>query len=152
MKRTLLLATACTALWITAPPTLLRADEAKPAASANPQLDALQGKWEGVEIGHENDGKCTLTIQGNTVKFQGWNQGEWYEGTFQLPPNVSPLQLEATIKDCPAPQMVGKSACAIYKIENGTLTLSGNRPGLPEVPKTFEASGEVRTFTFKKAS
>jgi hypothetical protein len=40
---------------------------------------------------------------------------------------------------------------AIYKIGNGTLTLVGNKPGNPDVPKSLKGNAATRTFTFKKA-
>jgi hypothetical protein len=36
---------------------------------------------------------------------------------------------------------VGKTAHEIYKIENGELTITGNEPGNPAVPSSFDAPG-----------
>jgi hypothetical protein len=38
-------------------------------------------------------------------------------------------------------QYIGKTACAIYRVEGGTLTLTGNEPGNPEMPSGFDAPG-----------
>jgi uncharacterized protein (TIGR03067 family) len=155
MKRTiqtLLTITSLAAGFAAMPASHLRAeDPAKPAAAQDPQTAALQGKWEGVEVRREDAGKCTLTIRGNTVEFQGGNKDEWYKGTFTLPANTTPLQMDATIKDCPAPQAIGLVAHASYKIENGALTLISYRPGTPSAPKDFVGDAETRTFILKKA-
>ena len=59
-----------------------------------------------------------------------------------LPAGTNPKQLHATIKGCPPSQAssIGKVVVAIFKIEDGTLTLAtGNGDG--EAPKSFEATG-----------
>ena len=111
----------------------------------------LQGTWEGEEIGKESKGKCTMTINGDTVRFEGPGKIEWYTATFKLSTDLAPKQLQATITGCPQPDFVGKSASSIYKIENGTLTLVGNRPGVPDAPKDFNGDSNSRGFVFKKA-
>src|SRR4051812_49318370 len=90
--------------------------EQKPITLAAPEAaDAavLQGKWQGSEVGLEANGACTLTVAGNTLHLQGWHQGEWYKATFTLPAGADPKQLQATITDCPVPEMVGKTSTAI---------------------------------------
>lgn len=74
-------------------------------------------------------------------KDQGRHRLEWYKATFVLREDTTPKQLQAVITDCPAPQYVGKTANAIYKIEDGKLTLTGNEPGNPAVPGSFDAPG-----------
>ncbi len=126
-----------------------KAPDAQPAP-ADPKSVPLQGKWEGVEAGRESDGKCTLTITGQTIHLQAANKGEWYQATFTLPADTTPQQLVATITDCPAPAFVGKSAFSIFKLEDGTLTLVGHAPGDPDAPKAFEGDATARKFVFKK--
>jgi uncharacterized protein (TIGR03067 family) len=109
---------------------------------------ALQGTWKGQETGR-SDGMCSLTISGNKLEFRGADPREWYKGTFTLREDTNPKQLVGAIGDCPAPEYVGKTVYAIYRIEAGTLTLTGNEPGDPQVPANFEARG-ARTFTLKK--
>ena len=125
-----------------------RTDTIVPASD----LDRLQGAWEGTESGREAEGKCTLTITANALRFQGVNKGEWYAGTFELPAGTNPAQLRGTIKDCPAKDFIGKVSLAIFKIEDGTLTLTGHAPGEAEVPKGFAGDATARTFVFKKAA
>jgi hypothetical protein len=58
--------------------------------------------------------------------------------------------LVGKITDCPQPDFIGKSALAIFKIEDGKLTLVGHKPGDPEAPKSFAGDAASRTFTFTK--
>ncbi len=136
------IATPCTLSWGEEP--------AKPAAPAEEAAKALQGTWEGVEVGREGAGKCTLTISGNTLHFQGAVPAEWYKGTFELPAGTDPKQLLGLVKECPFEQAIGKTAIAIYKIEDGKLTLVGHPPGAPEAPRGFEGDELSRTFTLTK--
>lgn len=126
-------------------------DGSTPVQPLTEQSQALQGSWEGVEVGREGEGKCTITITGNSIHFKGSNKNEWYKATFTVPPGTDPRQLHGTITDCPQPDYVGKVAIAIFKIAEGTLTLVGHEPGAPDVPKTFEGDKTSRTFVFKKA-
>jgi hypothetical protein len=73
---------------------------------------------------------------------------EWYKATFTLREDMSPKQFVAVITECPAPQYVGKTANAIYRVENGTLTTTGNEPGDPAMPAVFDAPG-ARLIVFK---
>ena len=91
-----------------------------------------------------------MTISGDAIDFIGGNKDEWYKATFTLPAGTEPRQLRSVVKACPAPELVGKISFAIYKIADGTLTLVGNKPGDPDVPKGFEGAATSRTFTFKK--
>jgi uncharacterized protein (TIGR03067 family) len=120
-----------------------------PSTAADSAL--LQGKWEGVEVGREGSGTCTLTVSGDTMHFQGSNKDEWYKATFNLPTGTNPKQLKGTIIDCPRPEMVGKTSTGLFKIEEGKLTLAGCKPGTGEAPKSFDADASVRVFIFKKA-
>jgi hypothetical protein len=100
------------------------------------ELQRLQGSWEGV--GKESAGKISLTITDNSLRFQGLSTNDWYETTFTLPAGTAPEQLHATIKGCPQPDAIGKVVFAIFKIEDGTLTLAGIQDSAVEPPKTFE--------------
>jgi hypothetical protein len=121
------------------------------------ELQPLQGSWEGVLVGQEAAGKISITITGNSLHFQGLNSEEWYETTFTLPAGTYPQQLRATIKDCPQPcDDIGKMVFAIFKIEDGTLTLVGIQATAVEPPKTFgEIPGfednRIFRYTLKKA-
>jgi uncharacterized protein (TIGR03067 family) len=110
----------------------------------------LQGTWKGQETGRPAEGTCYLIISGNTLEFRGADSNEWYKGTFTLRESANPKQLVGVISECPAPQYVGKTVYGIYRIEEGTLTLTGNEPGNPELPNRFEAPGS-RTFVLKKS-
>ncbi len=91
-------------------------------------------------VGQEAAGKISITITGNSLHFQRTGSSEWYEATFTLPATY-PQQLHATIKDCLEPcDDIGKVVFAIFKIEDGTLTLVGIQATAVEPPKTF---GEI---------
>lgn len=97
----------------------------------------LQGTWEGVLVGHESAGKITITFAGNTLHFQGLNAKEWYDATFTLVEGTSPRQLRATITGCERAKDIGKVVEAIFKIEEGTLSLAGFEGEAIEPPKDF---------------
>ncbi len=56
----------------------------------------------------------------------------------------TPKEYIATIVESPFPQYVGKISMAIYRLEKGTLTLTGNEPGNSTVPASFDAPGAAR--------
>jgi len=112
-------------------------------------LATLQGTWQGQEAGRSTEGTCCLMISGNTLEFRAADTNEWYKGTFTLREDTNPKQLVGFVSECPAPEYIGKTSYAIYRIEAGTLTLTGNEPGKKEVPTDSDAPGS-RTFVFKK--
>ena len=90
-------------------------------------------------VGQEKDGKITITITGNALHFHR-DTNFWFDTTMTLPAGTNPKQLHATIKACPPQDSIGQVVVAIFKIEDGTLTLAtGNGDG--EAPKSFEATG-----------
>ena len=88
-------------------------------------------------VGQENDGKITITITGNSLHFHR-DTNFWFDTTITLPAGTDPKQLYATIKGCPPSQAssIGKVVGAIFKIEDGTLTLADYAMS-GEPPKTF---------------
>jgi len=91
-------------------------------------------------VGNEARGKITITITGDSLHFRR-DTDFWFETTFTLPAGRYPQQLHATIKNCPQPcDDIGKVVFAIFKIEDGTLTLVGIQASAVEPPKTF---GEI---------
>ena len=105
---------------------------------------ALQGTWLGHETGGP-PGQCSMTITGDTMKFQGAIPQEWYEAKLTLTPNTSPKQATILITDCGFPQYKNKTSNAIYKIEGKTLTIAVNEPGDVAVPTGFERSAVSQT-------
>ena len=105
------------------------------------ELQRLQGTWEGVMVGQEKNGNITITIISNSLHFHR-DTNFWFETTFTQPVGTDPRQLRATIKDCAPGQesSVGKVVVAIYKIEDGTLTLVALGDDDEATPKSFEAS------------
>jgi hypothetical protein len=120
----------------------------RPPTASEPQrlqgsseLQRLQGYWEGDGAA----GKCSITITGNSLHFFS-RTDFWFETTFALPAGTDPLQLHATIKNsAPPTNGIGEVVFAIYKIEDGTLTLAveGGEP-----PKTF--AGASAHYNLKK--
>jgi len=108
-----------------------------PSASARQRL---QGTWEGVMVGQENDGKITITVTGDSLHFHR-DTNFWFETTFTLPAGTEPKQLQATIKDCAGKDSIGSVVLAIFKIEDETLTLAGIRTpdSTPEPPINFDS-------------
>jgi len=111
------------------------------------ELKPLQGHWEGEGAG----GKCSITITGNSLHYRsGTNfDGGWWKTTFTLPAGTDPQQLHATIQDCspPSTNAIGKVVFAIFKIEDGTLTLAEDDMS-DELPRTFH--GATSRYNVKK--
>ena len=143
MTMTIKMALAVTTLSILMPCGLFCTQAAGPTDQPTAaQLQPLQGTWEGFMAGREADGKITVTITGNSLRFHR-DTDFWYETTFTLPATYPP-QLHATIKDCPEPcDEIGKVVFAIFKVEDETLTLVGIQASAAEPPKTF---GEIPGF------
>ena len=107
------------------------------------ELKRLQGHWEGDGAA----GKCSITITGNSLHFHA-RTDFWYETTFTLPAGADPQQLHATIKDSSPPTNgIGQVVFAIFKIEDGTLTLAYLQTGA--APKSFEDE-EADRFKLRK--
>jgi len=111
-----------------------------PAPTAS-ELQRLQGTWEGVMVGDKSDDQYTITITGNSLHFHR-DSKFWFATTITLPAGTDPRQLHATIREGAPGQesSVGKVVVAIYKIEDGKLTLAAMPDGDEETPKSFEAA------------
>ena len=96
---------------------------------------------------NEADGKITITITGNSLHFHR-DTNFWFETTFVLPAGTDPQQLHATIKRSSPPEdSIGEVVFAIFKVEDGTLTLAGEQASAVEPPKAFpSAPGGGRVF------
>lgn len=110
----------------------------EPATS--PELQPLQGVWDGVFVGDAKSPRITITIAGDSLHFHR-DTNFWFETTFIVPPGKNPKQLHATIQKCPPSQAdsLGQLVRAFFKIEEGTLTLA--TLGDDETAKGFETSG-----------
>ncbi len=115
--------------------------------SSLPRSDAkgLQGAWEGQGFGETDSHKVTFVIAGSSFEFRDQTEPRvWYKGTFALREDTTPHQFLATITECPFDQYTGKTSVAIYRLEGQHLTLTGNEPGKPEAPVSFDAPGMGR--------
>ena len=115
------------------------------------ELKSLQGYWEGDGSG----GKCSITITGNSLYYYG-RTDFWFKTTFTLPAGTDPQQLLATIKDCsdcsqPENSSTGKVVLAIFKIEDGKLTLAVDQ-GSGKQPNAFPSDliSPVARYDLKK--
>ena len=95
-------------------------------------------------VGQEKDGKIIITITGNSLRFHR-DTNFWFDTTFTLPAGTDPKQLHATIKNCADKDSIGKVVLAIFKIEDGTLTLAGIRTpdSAPEPPINFDSENTM---------
>ena len=114
--------------------------QALPPAAFN-SVQHLQGKWEGVLVGQESAGKITIKFSGNSLHFQGLRADEWYDATFTLQEGTRPRQLRATITGCERVKDIGTVIGAIFKIENGTLSLAGLKADAKE-PLSWAGRGD----------
>jgi len=117
--------------------------EPKPHKS---EATELQGKWRGHEAGES--GTSSLLLQGSKLEYHGADTNEWYKANISYY-DTNPKQAVVTITDCPFPQFVGATSYTIYQSQDGTLTITGNEPGFPAAPTSFDASG-ARKMVFKR--
>ena len=104
------------------------------------ELEPLQGTWEGGVVGDKSHDKITIMITGDSFHFHR-DTNFWFETTITLPTGTNPQQLRATIKhSAPPEESNGKVVVAIFKIEDGTLTLAARGDGAEETPTSFEAT------------
>ena len=112
---------------------LLAACQSAPTPTAA-ELHRLQGHWEGDGAG----GKCSITFTGSSVHYRAG--AIWYQATFAIPEITYPQQLRATIKDSgPTKDSLGKEVFVVYKLEDGTLTLTTYDPA-DGPPKSFSGN------------
>jgi len=126
--------------------------EPKPPAAASetptpPKTNptAVEGAWNGSEVTPNHEGPASLTFSGQTLEFHGANADDWAKGTFTLQEDTTPKQLVGVVTDSPNADSIGRKTYAIYKIEDGTLTLSGGT----NFPAAFDAPG-CRQFVLKR--
>jgi len=125
------------------------------------ELEPLQGTWEGVILGQPSDNKVSITFSGNSLHFQ-WLEGNlkdnWYKATFALPVGANPQQLRATITGYfPTNDIgtrdIGHVVTAIFKIQDGTLTLTGKQDTSNAPPKgidPFEDNNAMFRYALRK--
>jgi uncharacterized protein (TIGR03067 family) len=107
----------------------------------------LQGTWKGQEA--NATGSDSLVLSGTNLEMHGADPREWYKATFTLLEDKNPKQMVVIITDCPDPKYVGKTAYAIYQIQDGALTIAAHAPGDTNVPATFD-DPQARKVVFKQ--
>jgi uncharacterized protein (TIGR03067 family) len=115
-------------------------------AKTNPTV--LEGSWHGHETTPGQQGPASLIVSGPSLEFHGAAGNDWLKATFALREDTTPKEWVGTITDCANAEYIGKKAYAIYRLENGTLTIAGNEPGNTDIPATFDSPGS-RGFVFK---
>lgn len=119
--------------------------EARNGGGGDPEL---VGNWSGKELSSPSS-EWTFAITDTTVDVQ--TSGiEAYKGTYTADPTSNPRQLTIVITDGAFAAYVGKNSNAIYKIEETTLTLAGNEPGISAMPTSFATGGTARIFVLTK--
>lgn len=115
------------------------------------RLEKLQGVWEGVEVGHEEDGKCAVTIVGDTMHFQRARGSAWHKGVIEFPTGTGPQMMRVNIKESSNSLYAGKGASLLYQLQpDGSLMLAGGPPGETYDPKGFGLDEHSRRFVLKK--
>ena len=109
----------------------------------------LQGTWIGHELGREGS-ECRLVISEGRIEFRGERPRDWYKATFTLDEEADPKQLDGLIRECAVAKYVGKTARGIYKLQDTTLTLAGNEPGIEQRPTAFARADGGRVFVLTK--
>ena len=87
-----------------------------------------------------------MAITGSTLRFTR-DSNYWFETTFTLPPGTGPQRMDATIKASSYPSHIGEVVAAIFKMEDGVLTLAASDHG--ETPKDFD-DGSNSLFVLRK--
>jgi uncharacterized protein (TIGR03067 family) len=154
MKKITLIPLCMAALFVAGCSTPSKSNAVDPSSEspAPPKAKVNSTVFEGTWIGHETtpgqEGQVSLTITGQTVEFHGASANDWLKGTFTLRDDANPKQFTGVVTDCGAPEYIGKTCYAIYKIEDGTLTVAGYEPGAAGFPSAFDAPG-TRQMVFK---
>ena len=114
-----------------------------------PDATAVQGTWKGQEANGPAAALDSLVLTGTNLEFHAANGQEWYKGTFTLREDTTPKQICVLITGCPDPKYVGKTACGIYQIQDGIMTIAAHEPGDTNVPIGFDGT-DVRKIVFKQ--
>jgi uncharacterized protein (TIGR03067 family) len=95
-------------------------------------------------VGDKSHTKITIQITGNSFHFHR-DTNFWFETTITLLAGTEPQQFRATIKhSAPPEESNGKVVVAIFKIEDGTLTVAAGGDGAEGPPKSFVGENVTR--------
>ncbi len=152
MRRLILIPLSIAALFASGCST--PAESNPPAAGAGSStptktgLTAFEGSWIGRDLTPGQEGPATLNVSGQNIEFHGTDANDWLKGTFTLREDTTPKQFVGIVSECGAPEYAGKYCYAIYKIEDGALTVAGYEPGITNFPRAFDAP-DARELVFK---
>ena len=110
------------------------------------QKDELAGTWKGHVAGQE-EAEVTVKVWEGRMEVSG---DLTVEGPYEKDENVDPKQFVLVIEKSPDPDERGKKVHAIYRIENGQLTVAFNLPGIDEPPKSFTVGVRTGVIVLKK--
>jgi uncharacterized protein (TIGR03067 family) len=108
----------------------------------------FEGSWKGRDVTPGNEGPVSLIVSGLNLEFHGAEPDDWLKGTFTLHEDTNPKQLVGVVTDGASADNIGKKIHAIYKIEDGTLTITGGGLDDSGFPSSFDATG-TRQLVFK---
>lgn len=124
---------------MTRPMTLVLAAFVPLLPGATAELRPLEGTWEGAHVGQESAGTITITFSGSSLHYEGLRADQRYDATFTLREGTRPRQLRATITRGGMANDIGRVIGAVFKIENGTLSLAGLEDDAPSTLADSEA-------------
>jgi uncharacterized protein (TIGR03067 family) len=100
-------------------------------------------------VGQEAAGQITITFSGNVLHYQGLRADQRYDATFTLKEDTRPRQLRATINGGAQVKDIGRVIGAVFKIENGTLSLAGLDDDAPSTLDDSEAFDGNTAFHYR---
>ena len=107
------------------------------------------GRWTGFDV-TQPGARCTLTITGTHLDFQGIDPSDWCRATFVLHETVQPKQMDLVLNEA-APQSAGKTVLAIYELNGDEIKIAASYPGASRRPAEFvPLRGEVRVLSFHR--
>ena len=109
----------------------------------------LDGTWKGSQVGGDS-GEWTFVFADSQLTVFGPNSGEYYKMNVKFFEDDKYKKVKAEFVDASDPSVTGLSSTAIYKLEDGILTIAASEPGYSSAPKSFDAKWGVYVFKLSK--
>lgn len=119
------------------------------ALVSNSLAGDLNGTWTGYEVDWPS-GNWTFVFADSQLTVNGPNPGEYYKMNVIFLEDDKHKKVKARFYDASDPSVSGLSSTAIYKLEEGKLTIAAGEPGYGTVPKSFEKIWGVYVFNLTK--